>query len=57
MRPLQAQCRLGLGRLYRRVGRTDEARAALNVAVDLYLSMEMRHWLPVAEAERAAISG
>ena len=29
MRPLQAHCHLGLGKLYRRIGRVDEARAEL----------------------------
>jgi tetratricopeptide (TPR) repeat protein len=55
MRPLQAHTHLSLGKLYRRAGRPHEARAELNVAIDLYLSMEMTHWLPEAEAELAAI--
>ena len=54
MRPLQAHTHLSLGKLYRRAGREHEARAELNVAIDLYLSMEMTHWLPEAEAELAA---
>ena len=41
MRPVQAHCHLGLGKLYRRAGRTHDARSELNVAIDLYLSMEM----------------
>jgi tetratricopeptide (TPR) repeat protein len=56
MRPLQAHCHLGLGKVYRRAGRPHEARSELNVAIDLYLSMEMRHWLPEAEAELAAVA-
>jgi tetratricopeptide (TPR) repeat protein len=56
MRPRQAHCHLGLGKLYRRTGRAHEARSELNVAIDLYLSMEMQHWLPEAEAELAAIN-
>ncbi len=56
MRPLQAHCHLGLGKLYRRMGREHEARAALNVAIDLYLTMEMAHWLPEAEVELAGVS-
>jgi tetratricopeptide (TPR) repeat protein len=55
MRPLQAHTHLSLGKLYRRAGREHEARAELNVAIDLYLSMEMTHWLPEAEAELAAL--
>jgi hypothetical protein len=53
MRPLQAHTHLSLGRLYRRLGRPAEARAELNVAIDLYRAMEMAHWLPEAEAELA----
>ena len=56
MRPLQAHTHLSLGKLYRRAGRDHDARAELNVAIDLYLSMEMTHWLPEAEAELANIS-
>ena len=55
MRPLQAHCHLSLGKLYRRVGRHDEARAELNVAIDLYLTMGVTHWLPEAEAELARV--
>jgi tetratricopeptide (TPR) repeat protein len=55
MRPLQAHTHLSLGKLYRRAGRAHEARSELNVAIDLYLSMEMQHWLPEAEAELTAI--
>ncbi len=53
MRPLQAHCHLGLGKLYRRMGREDEARAELAGAVELLRAMEMAFWLPEAEAELA----
>jgi tetratricopeptide (TPR) repeat protein len=56
MRPLQARCHLSLGKLYRKTGRDHDARAGLNVAIDLYLSMEMTHWLPEAEAELAEVA-
>ena len=56
MRPLQAHTHLSLGKLYRRAGRNHEARAELNVAIDLYLSMEMTHWVPEAEAELASLN-
>ncbi len=56
MRPLQARCHLGLGRLYRRVGRLDEARDELNTAVEMLRLMEMTLWLPEAEAELAQIA-
>jgi tetratricopeptide (TPR) repeat protein len=55
MRPLQAHTHLSLGKLYRRAGRHHDARAELNVAIDLYLTMEMRHWVPEAEAELVAL--
>ena len=57
MRPLQARCHLGLGKLYRRVGRVDEARAELVTAVTMLREMEMAFWLPEAEAELAQADG
>jgi len=51
MRPLRAHCHLGLGKLYRRIGRADEARTELVAAVTLLREMGMAHWLPEAEAE------
>ena len=56
MRPLQAHCHLGLGTLYRRAGRPEQARAELSSAVELYRSMQMALWLQRAEAELAAAS-
>jgi tetratricopeptide (TPR) repeat protein len=53
MRPLQAHCHRGLGKLYAKVGRRAEARAALSAAVELYRAMEMTLWLPQAEAALA----
>jgi len=53
MRPLQAHCHLGLGKLYRRIGRLDEARAELSTAVAMLREMGMTFWLPEAEAELA----
>ena len=53
MRPLMAHCHLGLGTLYRKMGRADQARAELSAAVELFRSMEMTFWLPRAEAELA----
>lgn len=51
MRPLAAQCHLGLGALYRQTRRTDEARAELTAAIELYSAMKMPFWLPCAEAQ------
>ncbi len=55
MRPLRAHCRLGLGKLYRRVGRVDEAHAELTAAITMLRDMGMAHWLPEAEAELAQV--
>jgi class 3 adenylate cyclase/tetratricopeptide (TPR) repeat protein len=51
MRPLQAHCQLGLGRLHRRAERLDEARFYLNEAIALYAKLNMTFWIPQAEAE------
>ncbi|MGH7263357.1 MAG: ATP-binding protein, partial [Candidatus Rokuibacteriota bacterium] len=53
MRPLLAQCHLGLGTLLRRAGRAPEARARLATATALLQALEMRFWLGHAEAEAA----
>jgi class 3 adenylate cyclase/tetratricopeptide (TPR) repeat protein len=55
MRPLQAHCHHGLGRLYHQTGRAEPARTALSAAVDLYRAMDMALWLPQAEAALAQV--
>jgi tetratricopeptide (TPR) repeat protein len=45
MRPLLAHCHVGLGALYHQMGRLDEARSALSVAIQMYHSMDMEFWL------------
>jgi len=45
-----AHCHLGLGTLYRQMGRVQEARTGLSVAMELYRTMEMMFWLPQADA-------
>jgi DNA-binding NtrC family response regulator/tetratricopeptide (TPR) repeat protein len=55
MRPMVAHCRLGLGKLYGRVGRRGEASEYLASATGLYRDMDMRFWLQQAEAEAARI--
>jgi tetratricopeptide (TPR) repeat protein len=49
MRPLVAHCHLGLGTLYGRIGRVEQARAELTAAIELYRAMDMPFWLPQAE--------
>jgi class 3 adenylate cyclase/tetratricopeptide (TPR) repeat protein len=57
MRPLQAHCRLGLGTLYTKISRPEQARAELSAAIELYRVMEMTFWLPQAEAALAKVEG
>jgi hypothetical protein len=57
MRPLQAHCHHGLGRLYHQTGRATQARVALSAAVGLYRAMDMTLWLPQAEAALAQVEG
>jgi tetratricopeptide (TPR) repeat protein len=55
MAPLQAHSYLGLGTLYARSGRPQEASADLSAAVALFRAMEMLRWLPAAEAALAQV--
>jgi class 3 adenylate cyclase len=50
---VQAHCHLGLGTLYTKIGRRQQAHAELSAAIDLYRAMEMNFWLPQAEAALA----
>jgi hypothetical protein len=56
MSPLQARCHLGLGKLYRQVGRAEDARVELSAAVKMLRTMEMTFWLPEAERELAKLT-
>jgi tetratricopeptide (TPR) repeat protein len=51
MRPLIAHCHLGLGQLYRRTGRSEQAHEHLTTATTMYREMGMTYWLEQAEAE------
>ena len=51
MRPLVAHCHLGLGKLYRRTGKREQAQEHLTTATTMYREMGMRYWLEKAEAE------
>jgi class 3 adenylate cyclase/tetratricopeptide (TPR) repeat protein len=51
MRPLVAHCHLGLGKLYRRTGKHEQAREHLTAATTMYREMDMRFWIEQAEAE------
>jgi len=56
MRPLVAHCHLGLGKLYRRTGRREQAHEHLTTATTMYREMGMTNWLERAEAEFKALS-
>ena len=49
MRPLIAHCHLGLGKLYRRTGKREQAQEHLTTATTMYRAMGMRFWLEQAE--------
>ena len=48
MRPLVAHCHLGLGKLYRRTGKREQAQEHLTTATTMYREMEMTFWLEQA---------
>jgi tetratricopeptide (TPR) repeat protein len=51
MRPLVAHCHLGLGRLYRRTDKREQAQEHFTTATTMYRDMGMTYWLEKAEAE------
>ena len=51
MRPLVAHCHLGLGKLYRRTGKGEQAREHFTTATTMYRAMDMRFYLEQAETE------
>jgi tetratricopeptide (TPR) repeat protein len=50
MRQQAARCHLGLGKLYRRTGRRQQAQEHLTTTTRLFREMDMRFWLEQAEA-------
>jgi Flp pilus assembly protein TadD len=56
MRPLQGHCHRGLGTLYAKLGRAEQARAELSTAMALYCAMDMTFWLPQTEAALAQVA-
>src|SRR5262249_43747848 len=51
MRPLIAHCHSGLGKLYRRTDKREQAREHLTTATMMYREMGMTYWLENVEAE------
>jgi tetratricopeptide (TPR) repeat protein len=56
MRPLVAHCHLGLGKLYRRTGKREQAHEHLATATTMYREMAMGFWLEQAAAAMAALA-
>ena len=50
-RPLITHRHLGLGKLYRRTSKRQEAQEHLSTAVTMYREMDMTYWLEKAERE------
>jgi DNA-binding SARP family transcriptional activator len=50
LRPLVAHCHLGLGRLYRRTGKREQAQEHLTTAATMYREMGMTYWLESGRA-------
>jgi class 3 adenylate cyclase/tetratricopeptide (TPR) repeat protein len=51
MRPEIAHCHLGLGKLYRRTGKREQAQEHLTTATTMYREMGMTYWLEKAQRE------
>ena len=57
MRPLQAHCHRGLGKLYAMIGQREQARTELAAAIEMYRDMEMTFWLPADGGSAGAGGG
>jgi len=51
MHPLIAHCHLGLGKLYRRTGKREQAQEHLTTATTMCREMGMTYWLEKAGAK------
>ena len=51
MRPLVAHCHLGLGKLYVRTGKREQAQEHLTTATTMYREMGMTYWQEQAQTE------
>ncbi len=56
MCPLVAHCHHGLGKLYRRTGKREQAQEHLTTVTTMYREMDMRFWLEKAEAEMGELA-
>jgi len=53
--PLVAHCHLGLGRLYRRTGRHEQAQEYLTTETAIYREMGMTYWFEQLEKGTLAL--
>jgi tetratricopeptide (TPR) repeat protein len=56
MRPLVGHCHLGLGHLYLRTGKREQAREHLTTATTMYRELKMRSWLEQTEMAMTALA-
>jgi hypothetical protein len=56
MRPLVAHCHVGLGKLYRRIGKRQQAEEHLTTGIAMMRDMQMGLWLEEAAAELKAMN-
>jgi tetratricopeptide (TPR) repeat protein len=54
-RPMVAHCHRGLGDLYRRVGKLEQASEHFTAATAMYHAMDMPFWLEQADAEQGVL--
>ena len=56
MRPLVAHCHLGLGRLYQRTSKREQAQEHVTTALTMYREMDMQFWLEQAKVETGGLA-
>jgi len=56
MRPLNAHCHFGLGKLHRGTGQRQQAQEHLTTATTMYRETDMRFWLEKAKVELATLT-
>jgi hypothetical protein len=55
MRPLAAHCHFGLGKVYRQMGKREQAQEHLTAATTMYREMGMTFWLEKADAKLGGV--
>ena len=56
MRPLVAHCEFGLGKLYGRVGKPQDAQEYLTTAMTMYREMDKQSWMEKVEQELKSLA-